>query len=666
MFCSKCGNILNQDGTCNNCNNIISNNSNSFNKKQKNILLVMGLVVVILFISLVVQSILGASILSDVEDNGPKTRTIMIYMVGSNLESESHIASSDIDAIDEEFVDIDNVKVLLYTGGTTKWHNFVSNEENAIYELKSTGFEKVKTFQKLNMGDASTLAEFINYSYDNYKTDKYNLVFYNHGGAIDGAIYDDFSNDNLSLVEFKEALDKTPFKKSENLETILFRTCLNGTLEIANIFEPYADYLIASEEVTNGSRITSVLNYLNDITPDDKTIDYGKKFIAAYDNQMQQLKVPKNYPMMYSIIDLSKMSKLKKELNKFISSIDLDAHYSDIVRLRANLYQFGYSFHDEAAYDMVDLYSLIEGLSQYSTVGGDTLLNIIDESIVYNWSTEDKFHGLSVYFPFRGSKMIQQSFLNEYSNYDVSSNYTKFISSFSEYKNSNKTSSFANFSNKDTVKVENKNEFSLTLTDQQRDDYADSYYILFNKQENGLFKVAYSSDNAELSGNTLKTNISNNLIKIVDKSDNESDYLMVVERMKDGKKSVTTGVVFTSFADGRMGSAATTAYFDFDENNEPYVSSYVTIGEEKSSGAIINPEDYDYAAFLASDYQVLDENGNYTGNLDNQGVVKGYELKIENLGFKRATLDDNDDYYCVFAIMDIYGNIYYSKFLHLD
>lgn len=668
MFCSNCGNYLNQDGTCSNCSNVpfqpvSSGSNNSFNKKQKNILFGMASAVFLLLIVLIVQSLFGTATLTDNYD-GPVSRTVMIYMVGSNLESDSAIATADISSIDPNLVDLDNVKILLYTGGTEKWHNFVSNNENAIYELKSSGFEKVKIYNKLNMGDSNTLSEFINYGYDNYKTDKYDLIFYNHGGAIDGAIYDDFTNDNLDLGEFKEALTNSPFNSKNRLEAVLFRTCLNGTLEVANIFSSFADYLIASEEVTNGSGYTSVLNFLNDINKNDNAIDYGKKYISSYEEQMNSMFIPLDLPKMYSIIDLSKIKDLNKELNSFISSIDLDKNYSSIVKLRASLFQFGYSYYDDGSFDMVDLYSLIDGLSKYSNKDATSLLKLIKETVVYNWASSDNFYGLSVYFPYRGSKQIQKSFLDSYSAYGMAGSYTKLIGDFSNYSTSNKQSSFSSFSANSSAKIENKNEFSLELTDEQRNDYADSIYILFSKQENGKYKAAYSSDNATLEGNTLRTNISNNLIKLVDKTDNTEVFLMIVERMKEGKKSVTTGAVLTNVDDFNVTGA--TAFFEFDDNEKPYVSSYIQLGDGKVSGSVIDTNDYQYAAFLASDYKVLDENGKYTGNLDNEGIISGYELKLEDIDFKRASLDDNEDYYIVFKIVDIYGNVYYSDFMHLD
>lgn len=660
MFCSQCGNKLDDKGICPNCNNIINQNKPSINKNQKNIILIMGGVIIALFIITIFQSLFTNNIFKR-----DLSRTVMIYMVGSNLESENQIATSDLAAIDPSVVDLENVKVLLYTGGTTKWHNFVSNKENAIYELKTNGFEKIKTYSKLNMGDSNTLAEFINYGYDNYKTDKYDLIFYNHGGAIHGAIYDDFTKDNLSLTEFKDALSKTKFNKDNKIEAILFRTCLNGTYEVANIFADYANYLIASEEVTNGAKGESVLNFLNNIKKDDSTIDYGKKYIASYDTQMQNMIVPMDLPKMYSIIDLNNIKELNTELENFFASIDLTKNYSNIVRLRANLFQFGYSYYGENAYDMVDLYSLVEGLQSYANVDNQKILKLINKTIVYNWSSSSNFHGLSIYFPYRGTKSVQASFLKQYNYFNVSKSYNQFINNFYNNSTSNKVSSFVNFSNKDSVKIENKNEFTMTLTEEQKNDYANSIYIIFNKQENGKFKVIYSSDNATLDNNTLKTNISDNLIKVVD---NEGEYyITAIERIKDGMKSVSANVMLLDTENTQpMELIGATAFFDFKEDQTPYIKSYIRNDQEKSSGSVIDINKYQTIDFLTSDYKILDSNGKYTPNWDNEGVITGIETKLNELKFKRATLSDSKDYYCVFKILDIYGNSYYSDLMAIQ
>lgn len=153
MVCNNCGNALNgQEKSCPMCGSIVNNvNKNNEDKQKLIIIILLSIVVVLLAIAafLIVKS-------DDSSNNNKKkvieSRTFMIYMIGSNLETDHGIASADLAAIDPDLIDLENVNILLYTGGTKRWHNFISNEENAIYQLKEDGFEKIKTYDKKNMG----------------------------------------------------------------------------------------------------------------------------------------------------------------------------------------------------------------------------------------------------------------------------------------------------------------------------------------------------------------------------------------------------------------------------------------------------------------------------------------------------------------------------------
>ena len=212
------------------------------------------------------------------------------------------------------------------------------------------------------MGDSDTLTDFLNYAYDYSKTDEYDLIFWNHGGAIDGSEYDELSlDDNLQLSEMNQALNNTPFK-NKKLETVIFRTCLNGTIEVNTVFSKYSDYLVASEESTLGANYTSVLNFINNIKPTDNGKDVSKKFINAYKNQIVDIKnrafltEADTIYSTYSLVDLKEVNKLNNYTNDFFNDINVDANYNTISRVRANLLQYS---EDIPEFDMVDLYNLV-------------------------------------------------------------------------------------------------------------------------------------------------------------------------------------------------------------------------------------------------------------------------------------------------------------------
>lgn len=608
-----------------------------------------------------------------VVDDGINTRTVMIYMVGSNLESRNKIASADINGLDPDKIDFDKMNIILYTGGTEKWHNFVSNEENAIYVFTKEGFVKKESYSKLNMGDPDTLTTLLDYGYDNYKADQYDLIFWNHGGAVGGAIYDDFTNDNLSIEDMSEALDNSNFKGDNKLSSILFRTCLNGTLEVANEISDYSDYLIASEEITNGYNYGSVFTFLNEIEEDDDSIEYGKKFITTYDEYMSVIDpFYTGSAPMYAIIDLSKVDPIVQKLGEFIKGVDLSKHYGDIIRVRSSLYQYAYSMSGDGSFDMVDLYTLVDNIDDYSSVSSDELKTAIENAVVYNWSaTVQESHGLSIYFPYKGSTTYQNYHLNIVDDLDYCDDYVTFIKRIASLSRSNQSSSFTKSDLTTNDSQVSKGEFSLSLTDTQASEFAEAFYIVFEKEEDGLFMPIYSSDNAYLDGNKVKTKVTNNLIKIVDHSDESSAYLQLTERSKTGVKSLKSTAVAFYFGDSEDLSEfeveAVNLHIDYKENGSPYIAKTSIIDNgDAISEVFVDLNHYEYIQFTNYRYGILDNNGNYNPNWESSDTKYLFEVNTDSdYELVNVSLDDGD-YYAIFCVTDIYGNTTYSNLVSVN
>ena len=74
------------------------------------------------------------------------SQTIMIYMVGSDLESEYGNASLDLQEMQEAMPDVDNNNINVYTGGASQWQTpEIDADENAIFKLESNGFTKISS-----------------------------------------------------------------------------------------------------------------------------------------------------------------------------------------------------------------------------------------------------------------------------------------------------------------------------------------------------------------------------------------------------------------------------------------------------------------------------------------------------------------------------------------
>ena len=666
MICNRCGREISNVSTfcpfCGNQINIVNsqNNQNSFKeKKKKNILLSKKQQIIIFSLLGVITLLLGALLILPNND----TRTVMLYIVGSDLETDNGIVTADLDAIDPSKIDLDKTNILLYTGGTKEWHNFISNKENAIYILKDNGFEKLEAQKQLNLGDPGTLSSFLKYGYENYKADKYDLILYDHGGALDGAIYDDFSNDNLSLEDMSKALNDSPFNKKNKLDAVLFRTCLNGTWEIANTFKDFSDYLIASEEISYGSGITNVLGFLNNVYPKDNGLVFGKKYIDSYEVQMETIDKLEMLLRTYSVIDLSKLDNLNKELDKYIQGIDITKNYKNISLARSNLYQYGST--ESSFYDTVDLYELVNSLSKYATSDVNSLLMAINNAIKYNMSNSENSHGLSIYFPYNANKGAKKMFLKVYENLNYSQEYKKFINTFNNMQQSPSGYSFSFDGNKITSN-EDRTGFSMELSDEQLETFSIGLFAIFERdpEHPDYYKLLFSSDDTTLDNKILTANINNMMLKINNDDDN-FEYIKTFYRKKNNNIRTVDATLYRKDADfsddNYMNSV--TLMISNDSNNPSVFAAKLKSKNERIDGTLLDLNDFDKVEMWNGTYKILDDNGNYTDEWESAPSVSGYSDNLSELELKNSGLDKGDNYYGLFILNDIYGNTSYSKLI---
>jgi len=669
------GNII-QNSQTDYSNSINTNNKNNKHKKNKGILLLSLLAFIAIVVIIVVLIVLANK--KD-EFDGNYTRTIMIYMVGSNLETQSGLGTVDLESIDYNKMDNENINVVLIAGGTEEWDNdYIDPDETSIYELTKNGYKKVKTQNIRNMGSSQVFSDFLNYVYDNYETDKYDLIFWNHGGAIDGSEYDDLSGDNLSLEEMKKGLSNSKFNKDNKLEAIMFRTCLNGTIEVASTFKDYSEYLVASEEVTYGFRLASVLNFVNEIEVTDTGYDVSLKFVESYKNQISKLKKYNKSEYIYStysVVDLSKMDALISSLNEFVSDINVSSNYKEISKVRSSLHQYAYTHSGQPDYDMVDLYNLVDGLKHLSPDKGAKVLENLEMAILYNWATNSNSRGMSIYFPYNGKSKNIEYFLDIYSDIDSLDEYNDFISGFYlTQSTSNKTHSFTS----NNVNILNNNnvtyDFSLELTEDQLSDYVRAEYFVFLDKGDGYYWPVYRGKDVDLNGNILGASINGNHLKIVD---DDVEYVVPLFETYNGDDYIkyNTYVVLqdlssSSISEWKVESAELSLVLDKNTNEVKVDTVLLDEAGDMPNTIALDLNEYQYISFGSTSRKLLDENGNIDVELyldSSNGIYEGVEITVDEVNnFKLSSFDDDNSYYATFIIYDVNNNSYYSNLVKMN
>lgn len=188
-----------------------------------------------------------------------KAWTYMVYMAGDNNLSSA--AYGDINEM-EQVGSSDALNIVVQVEFSQQYSEGLpantlrgsiakdSNENEISSSLKDVGNK--------NMGDKTTLSEFITWAKTTYPADHYALVLWDHGagwkadrmrrGAIRGALEDATSGSFMSLPDIADGVEAGGL----HFDLINFDACLMAMYEVAYEFNGLADYMVFSEEVEPG------------------------------------------------------------------------------------------------------------------------------------------------------------------------------------------------------------------------------------------------------------------------------------------------------------------------------------------------------------------------------------------------------------------------------
>ncbi|MCR4843133.1 MAG: hypothetical protein K5840_07730 [Eubacterium sp.] len=182
-----------------------------------------------------------------------KSATVMIYMNGSDLESEYGQATEDI----SEMLDSgagDNVNVIIQTMGTKKWQKYdIASDTAQTYKVEDGELKLVRDdLGQLDCTATDTLSEFIGYCGSNYPAERYIFVFWNHGGGpVYGFGYDQWQSED-SCLTIAEMADAFAANSGITFDIIGMDCCIMASLETCYALSPYCTYTLLSEDFESG------------------------------------------------------------------------------------------------------------------------------------------------------------------------------------------------------------------------------------------------------------------------------------------------------------------------------------------------------------------------------------------------------------------------------
>lgn len=370
------------------------------------------------------------------------TWTILMYVCGANLESGTYydewsgqyvtpsasdasgLASADIDEILGVNGQPDDVNIVIQTGGSNVWqsgHSYSINKSKLQrWEVDNKTLVNKQTLDTYeSMGKASTLQSFIEWGIENYEADNMGLIFWDHGGGMDGCCYDEKKNDDSLTNDEVVTAVKGAFsnKGIDKFEFVGYDCCLMQMMEIAEFNSPYFNYQVTSQELENGTG-WAYNQWVDDLYAGESTetiltaivdgfiaVNGGKNGHGGYDEDYNY------YPadQTLSVVNLNKISAFKTAWENMaqvtktkISSSSKSSFKTSVLK---NTKVFAESAGAAKSYSEFDCYDFLLKLADSSFTPGNTYIqdakDAFDDMVVYNLAQVEgsaDAYGLSCYF----------------------------------------------------------------------------------------------------------------------------------------------------------------------------------------------------------------------------------------------------------------------------
>lgn len=347
--------------------------------------------------------------------SGQVTDTLLVYMIGADLESRSQSATQNI----EQMLAVSktsHLNIVLQTGGANSSSgplgiDWTHVQRYLVSDGKLELLQDLGPDQQLDMGKGTTLQQFLAWGADNYPANRYMLVLWDHGNGPNGGFGpDEVTDTRMGLAQLAQAVQGG----GAHYDLIGFDACLMGGAEIASALAGDGDYLVASEDVepAEGWNYTPWLSALQN-QPDASTTTIGRNIVDAYMAQEH------SRPTTLSVVNLRAMPALNLAMDDFAQALQPYAARSVLAwqiladaRLRS--LDFGGQNFLQPSPTPFDLVDELQWVGNAETAllksfgpdtalssAADEVINATGLAVVYNRASsgDSQATGLSVYSP---------------------------------------------------------------------------------------------------------------------------------------------------------------------------------------------------------------------------------------------------------------------------
>ena len=600
-----------------------------------------------------------------------KKDTIMIYMCGTDLEAMNAQGTGTISEILATQFNPDQVNVVLMLGGATHWSTGYSSEQLTLLEIGGRRPRSVGSMELASMGAPETLTSFMDFCYENYPAEHYDLVIWDHGGGpVYGVCQDAIFGDTMDMYEVADALAASPAAQHP-LDMMIFHACLMGSAEVANMIAPYATYMVATEDSQYGLSY----DWLKDLENDPDVLSSAKRLVdssfernGAIIERQQASEIN-----AVSVIELSKVQALIDAMDLFFDKVEGDLNDSTFttmsnVRRDATAFGLGDS-GNVSGFDLVDLGDLVNKLSDEDPDGASALIGALNDAVVYSAADRDGCTGLTVYYPFLNKSQMADR-MAIYKDLGFSGEYTDYIMNFSAILSGTPLADWIDLvTSLPAASKDNRTLFSLTLSDEQAQHFGQANLAVLLKGEDDTYRFTFQGSRAVLDETQLTGEFNGVAVYAVDGEGNllsqeleysltaDGKYLLpavLVKKGEDGAEDITHQALITCAYDPQTKELTPGTVQVWEETMGGYTTAYGSTLEDydqitltSASRKETRNENGTLLAF--ADWEIADENS-WSSDLDGS-----WSFKVVN-----DTLDTTA-LYATFQVTDSQNNIYSSE-----
>jgi len=332
-----------------------------------------------------------------------------------------------------------DVNVVVQTGGSKYWHNYYVDENRSQrWYVSKMRMEELHNEELKNMAQAKTLSDFLIWGINKFKSDKYAVILWNHGGgAIAGFGLDETTEgDTLILEELKNAFEKTKKETGKVFELVAFDACLMSNIETAYVLSPYSKYMAASEGLISEMGFAYDV-FINGIKNQENAGgDYlGKILIDSYIYEADKKGSVESH---LSVLDLTNTKSVTNKLEKIISGIDVIRNFDKFAQAAYSSAAAGKLISLSEQANMVDIGDFVKNISD------DDLSAELEKLVVYKASTKNNkssLSGVALYFPYSNIEYADYEY-TIYKSIGFSDEYTKMLNSYISRLNSDISSRY--------------------------------------------------------------------------------------------------------------------------------------------------------------------------------------------------------------------------------